>query len=143
MVAHILRIIEATTSDLASALSIYFLNPEREHNWWVEFGEAHLSGALEIVYGQPAQELMKPLRLALAGVVDATLFWLLAQPSFREALESENWRIWLPKVLADVVEYRHIKDTLSPRRMTIVPEDVYLDSLMAHPALKGALNAVI
>lgn len=140
---HILQIIEATTSDLSSALSIYFLNPGREHNWWVEFGEAHLSGALEIVYGQPAQELMKPLRLAIAGVVDATLFWLLAQQPFREALESESWRIWLPKVLADVVEYRHIKDSLSPRRMTVVPEDVYLDSLMAHPALKGALNAVI
>lgn len=143
MVTHILRVVEATTVDLSSALAIYFLNPEKEHNWWVEFGEAHLNGAFEIVYGQPAQDLMKPLRIALAGVVDATLFWLLAQQPFREKLETESWKAWLPHVLADVVEYRHMRETMGSQLMTVVPEDSYLDNMLTHPALKGALKAII
>lgn len=143
MATHILRVVEATADDLSRALTICFLNPDKERNWWVEFGEAHLGGALEIVYGQPAQELMRPMRMALAAVVDATLFWLIAQPSFREVLDTEGWKVWLPLVLADVVEFRRMRDTLGADRMTIVPNDAYMESLLAHPALRGSPGAII
>lgn len=143
MVAHILRVVEATANDLSMVLSTHFLDPDKETNWWVEFGEAHVSGAVEIIYGQPSQELMKPMRMALARVMDATLFWLLAQKAFRQQLESPRWKVWLPKVLADLVEFRQLRDATGLRPMTIVPDESLLDELLGNLAVKDTSNVIV
>ena len=143
MMAHILRIVEATANELAKSLAAHFLNAEKEENWWVEFGEAHLGGAFDIIYNQNAQDLMKPMRLALAGVLDATLFWLMAQQPFRHKMESEEWQGWLPRLLADLVEFRQMRDATRLDTSTLVPDESVLEALFTGQAASKETSDVV
>ena len=68
----------------------------------------HIHDALEITYGESQQALMKPMRLALAGVLDASIFWLVSYPLFVELTASAMWQRHSQAILDDQSEYRQL-----------------------------------
>uniref|UniRef100_A0A0B7JXB4 BTB domain-containing protein n=3 Tax=Bionectria ochroleuca TaxID=29856 RepID=A0A0B7JXB4_BIOOC len=135
MVAHILRVIENTANDLARMITSRVLDHEGQSIWWFDFGPNHLYGALDIMYGQSSQELMKPFRLAMGGIFDATLFWLLARPQFVHQLASQEWMVWMPRILADQIEYRQLRERSYSWTGSVIPDDAALDTLLANDTL--------
>lgn len=66
----------------------------------------NLLSALNIIHDEPCSRLMKPMRLALAGVLHACLPSLLLQPVFIELLSLPDWQRHSSAIAADQVEYR-------------------------------------
>lgn len=106
MVTQLLRIVDDTAVKLGAVTTTQYLNQSLEGD---ELGSSvtHLHNALELLYREPSQDLVRPLRLAMAGVLDAMLFWLISQADFLDFVR-KRWSHLLPKIATDQAEYRRI-----------------------------------
>ncbi|KAJ4130886.1 hypothetical protein NW768_006425 [Fusarium equiseti] len=106
MANHLLRVVENTSIEIATIIQRYYLHRDIDCSSWVQFSW-HYQTALEVVFrGQPLK-LMMPMRLAMASILDAMLFWLARQPLFVSELKSAWWKI-LQMSMADIAEYKRL-----------------------------------
>ncbi|GKU03761.1 hypothetical protein FLAG1_08281 [Fusarium langsethiae] len=73
---------------------------------WVQFSW-HYQTALEVIVREQPQKLMVPMRLAMASILDAMLFWLARQPLFVSELKSSWWKI-MQMSMPDIAEYKRL-----------------------------------
>lgn len=144
MVTHMLRIVEDTASNLTLTLTNrYFEAAARGDRCTIDFSECHLRDALWLTYTQRAQVLMQPMRLAMASILDATLFWLLPQPAFQVELCKRPWSDWLQMILMDQIEYRQRLVKVHTHAGSTILDEKELDALLANEELRETANVVI
>lgn len=68
----------------------------------------HLCDTIDIVYGEQSQESMRPIRLGIASILDAAIFWMIVQPSFYELITSDVWRRHEEAIASDAHEMRRL-----------------------------------
>lgn len=93
----------------------------------------HLCNCMGILYSQEENRTLDPMRLAIAGVVDATLFYLMRYPSFVDLMRT-NWRPFLPSVCADQARYRHARGDFDRPQRTGLPDEATLGVLFDEEA---------
>lgn len=103
MVSHVVAIVEYTSTQLQRLLRTQV--DQHDPNWNVAFS-VHLHHALLVTYEETSRELMKPMRMALASVMDVSISYLILQPAFLELTRSEAWRRHGAAISWDMVEYR-------------------------------------
>jgi hypothetical protein len=124
MIHKVLELVYKTTTALRSTVQDHLSDPHRRQS----LGDAaafvvHLHDALELTYGEHRQELMKPMRLALAGVLDASLFWLVSYPLFLDLVSSPMWKRHAQAISDDQFEYRRLLTKYPTRRGRITPSE--------------------
>ncbi|KAL7926665.1 hypothetical protein ACQKWADRAFT_281029 [Trichoderma austrokoningii] len=105
MAVRILAILEDTARHLTSHLSVHYIYKD------IDFRTSksvliYFINSVDILYSEPLFELMKPIRHALAGILDAILPYMLRTPSFPEVMSLPSWKRWSSAIAADQVEYR-------------------------------------
>ncbi|KAM0423239.1 hypothetical protein ACHAPD_001711 [Fusarium lateritium] len=74
---------------------------------WKTPSGADVLTALEVIVREQPQKLMVPMRLAMASILDAMLFWLARQPLFVSELKSSWWKI-MQMSMPDIAEYKRL-----------------------------------
>lgn len=111
LVTYLVRIVEETASHLKEGLANQRWMQWNEDDWNVGFA-VHLHHAILITYEETAQDLMEPMRMALAAVVDASLSHLIGKPGFVAFVASVAWQRHGPAVSDDLVRFRQRISTL-------------------------------
>lgn len=127
LASHLLRIVEDTAMELGNLVKAQYLDRFLSYTEWVQF-QWHYQSALEIIYHDRHSRLMSPIRLAIAGVLDALLFWLIRQPAFLELLQT-TWRRLLRSTVLDIAEYRDLITSLNPHAIRSVSTEAELRQL--------------
>ncbi|KAL7928098.1 hypothetical protein V8C35DRAFT_318948 [Trichoderma chlorosporum] len=128
MASRILSILEDTAKDLATYLNAYYICKEMDYNTSRSIA-TYFTNSIDILYSEPLFELMKPMRHALAGLLDALLPSLLRQPYFPEILSMPSWKRWSAAIAADQVEYRTALGHYRPATESILPNELELEAL--------------
>ncbi|KAL6854595.1 hypothetical protein J3F83DRAFT_754149 [Trichoderma novae-zelandiae] len=128
MASRILAILEETAKDLATYLNSYFIYREMDFKTSKSMATYFVS-SLDILYSEPLFELTKPIRQALAGILDALLPSLLRQPYFPEMLCMPVWKRWSAAIAADQVEYRAALGHGPSATESILPTETELEAL--------------
>ncbi|PTB71184.1 hypothetical protein M440DRAFT_1406722 [Trichoderma longibrachiatum ATCC 18648] len=128
MASRILGILEETARDLAGYLNSYFIYREMDFKTSKSMAFYFVS-SLDILYSEPLFELMKPIRQALAGILDALLPSLLRQPYFPEMLCMPGWKRWSAAIAADQVEYRAALGRGPSATESVLPTEAELKAL--------------
>ncbi|UKZ79216.1 hypothetical protein TrVFT333_006966 [Trichoderma virens FT-333] len=128
MASRILSILEDTTKDVSKYLNTYYIYKEMDCKTSRSIA-AHFINSLDILYSEPLFELMKPMRHALAGLLDALLPSLLRQPYFPELLSMPSWKRWSAAIAADQVEYRTAIGHYRSPTESILPSELELEAL--------------
>jgi hypothetical protein len=106
MASHLLRVIESTSSELGALIRRDHVSQKLDCSQWVQFSW-HYQGALDIIIrGQP-QKLMVPMRLAMASILDAVLFWVVRHPLFASDLKA-SWQRMLQNSMHYIAEYKQL-----------------------------------
>jgi hypothetical protein len=107
-----------------------------DYNEWMRFS-FHYHNALMILYYYQPQDLMSPMRLAMASVLDAVLFWLVGQTVFNPS----NWQNVYQTLMADQAEYRRLLRDINPSMTSPVAPEAVLKKLIegnkGYPRGKG------
>lgn len=104
MMHYVLNKIKSRARDLrAELVSISLKHGEQAVGQFFHYSYAHLQDAFDIAYAQADQDVMKPLRLALAYVWDRVAPFLMCHSSATEA-----WKAHQGKVMLDVLEFRRL-----------------------------------
>jgi hypothetical protein len=106
MAKHLLRVVENTSVEIGAVIRRYYLHRDIDCSSWVQFSW-HYQTALEVIVREQPQKLMLPMRLAMASILDAMLFWLARQPLFVSELKSSWWKI-LQMSMPDIAEYKRL-----------------------------------
>ncbi|RGP60123.1 hypothetical protein FLONG3_10990 [Fusarium longipes] len=106
MAKHLLRVVENTAMEITTVIRRYYLHRDMDCSSWVQFSW-HYQTALEVIVREQPQNLMLPMRLAMASILDAMLFWLVRQPLFVSELKSSWWKI-LQMSMPDIAEYKRL-----------------------------------
>ncbi|KAG8675185.1 hypothetical protein FPOAC2_01232 [Fusarium poae] len=106
MAKHLLRVVENTSIEIGSFIRRHYLHRDIDCSSWVQFSW-HYQTALEVIVREQPQKLMVPMRLAMASILDAMLFWLARQPLFVSELKSSWWRI-MQMSMPDIAEYKRL-----------------------------------
>ncbi|PTB67160.1 hypothetical protein BBK36DRAFT_1168655 [Trichoderma citrinoviride] len=128
MASRILGILEETAKDLAAYLNSYFIYREMDFKTSKSMA-TYFVNSLDILYSEPLFELMKPIRQALAGILDALLPSLLRQPYFPEMLCMPGWKRWSAAIAADQVEYRAALGHGPSATESVLPTETELEAL--------------
>ncbi|KAH0491431.1 hypothetical protein TgHK011_002864 [Trichoderma gracile] len=128
MASRILGILEETAKDLAAYLNSYFIYREMDFKTSKSMA-TYFVASLDILYSEPLFELMKPIRQALAGILDALLPSLLRQPYFPEMLCMPGWKRWSAAIAADQVEYRAALGHGPSATESVLPTEAELKAL--------------
>ncbi|KAK1249078.1 hypothetical protein MKX07_002594 [Trichoderma sp. CBMAI-0711] len=128
MASRILGILEETAKDLAAYLNSYFIYREMDFKTSKSMAN-YFVNSLDILYSEPLFELMKPIRQALAGILDALLPSLLRQPYFPEMLCMPGWKRWSAAIAADQVEYRAALGHGPSATESVLPTEAELKAL--------------
>lgn len=128
MASRILAILEETARDLATHLNAYYIYKEMDFKTSRSIAN-YFVNSLDILYSEPLFELMKPIRQALAGILDALLPSLLRQPYFPEMLSLPSWKRWSAAIAADQVEYRTALGHYRSPTESILPSESELEAL--------------
>ncbi|KAH6608776.1 hypothetical protein Trco_002122 [Trichoderma cornu-damae] len=128
MASRILAIMEETARHLATYLSVHYIYREMEAKT-IRSMATYFVNAADILYSEPLFELMKPMRHALAGILDALLPSLLRQPYFPEVLNMPPWKRWSAAIAADQVEYRMALGHFRSSAESALPSELELEAL--------------
>jgi hypothetical protein len=128
MAMRILTILEETAKHLTDYLSVHYIYKDMEckTSKSVLF---YFVSSVDILYSEPLFELMKPIRHALAGILDALLPYMLRQPSFPEMMSLPSWKRWSAAIAADQVEYRTALGQFRSPEESILPSETELEAL--------------
>ena len=138
MVAHVLRLVEAAVADMKGIISAVEPGAEHRRSCWVtSYTEDHLWDALVLVYSQANQKLMRPMRMAMAAVVDLVFILLLPRRNLRRQLHEGAWQWLLPRILADQIEYLRVSDDRASRIAMEATGDAAIDMLLADDDLRS------
>ncbi|KAM0437707.1 hypothetical protein ACHAPT_002072 [Fusarium lateritium] len=127
MASYLLQIVEDTSSQLGRLVDTEYLYRTLECSEWTQFSW-YYQGALEILVHERSKKLMMPMRLALAGVLDAILFWLMRQPLFLSVLQT-TWQGILQTSVLDIAEYRQLMRDANPYSNSPLPNEAALGKL--------------
>lgn len=134
LVVKVLEVVEETARQLSEIIKNHHENAQRGPILWaLGFTEDHLLDALELIYEQPSQELMKPMRIVMAAVLDNSLLWLLQRPSFQKRIENDAWNRQMNHFLRDLVEYRILKQRL--QNGSVIPGTSAIDEMLNRDAI--------
>ncbi|KAL6690181.1 hypothetical protein J3F84DRAFT_389943 [Trichoderma pleuroticola] len=128
MASRILSILQDTTKDVSKYLNAYYIYKEMDYKTSRSIATCFIN-SIDILYSEPLFELMKPMRHALAGLLDALLPSLLRQPYFPEILCMPSWKRWSAAIAADQVEYRTALGHYRPSTESILPSELELGAL--------------
>lgn len=128
MASRILSILEDTSKDLSTYLNAYYIYKEMDYKTSRSIA-TYFINSIDILYSEPLFELMKPMRHALAGLLDALLPSLLRQPYFPEILCMPSWKRWSAAIAADQVEYRTALGQYRSSTESILPSELELGAL--------------
>ncbi|KAH7171173.1 hypothetical protein EDB81DRAFT_709748 [Dactylonectria macrodidyma] len=130
MAAHLLRIVEKTSTDLATLVTTDYFHRNMNNSELMDFSW-HFQNALDILYNERCHKLMMPMRLAMAGLLDATLFWLARQPGFIHLLQT-TWQRFPQTILLDQAEYRRLVKQRNGTPKSPVPNEAALEKLFGN-----------
>ncbi|KAH7163281.1 hypothetical protein B0J13DRAFT_601818 [Dactylonectria estremocensis] len=130
MAAHLLRIVEKTSAELATLVTTDYLHRNLNDSELMDFSW-HFQNALDILYNERCHHLMMPMRLAMAGLLDATLFWLVRQPGFIHLLQT-TWQRFPQTILLDQAEYRRLVKQRNGTTKSPVPNEAALEKLFGN-----------
>ncbi|PHH82010.1 hypothetical protein CDD82_7327 [Ophiocordyceps australis] len=87
------------------------------HNGGLSSGDCcmfafHMANAFSVAYGHPRSDLIAPLRLALAGLLDVVLPLMVQQPPVIDLLSSSTWRRYSTAVTRDLDCHRRRRSEL-------------------------------
>lgn len=134
LVTTVLEVVEETARVLSEAIKQCHENTQRGPILWaLGFTEDHLLDALELIYEQPSQELMKPMRLVMAAVLDNSLLWLLQRSSLQKRIGNDEWTRQMDRFLGDIVEYRTVKAKL--QNGSVIPDGFAIDEMLEQDAI--------
>ncbi|KAH6898807.1 hypothetical protein B0T10DRAFT_543726 [Thelonectria olida] len=125
LAARLLQNVEKTCKELGKLVVTWsYLGRPMDYHEWMRFS-FHYHNALDILYYYGTQDLMVPMRLAMASVFDATLFWLVGQPVFNPS----SWANVYPTLMLDLAEYRRLLRDSNPSMNSPVAPDAVLNKL--------------
>ncbi|KAF7560864.1 hypothetical protein G7046_g3303 [Stylonectria norvegica] len=124
---HLLRIVETTATELGTLSADNYHHRDLSLNEWTAFSWC-FSNVFDIIYHHGPQRLMKPMRMAVASVLDATLFWMLQHPMMLGILRT-TWHIHLPNISADHAEYRVLRGRLDANVVAGISDQTSLNQL--------------
>lgn len=128
MAVRILAILEETARHLTSYLSVHYIYKDMDFKTSKSV-LIYFVNSVDILYSEPLFELMKPIRHALAGILDALLPYMLRQPSFPEMMSLPSWKRWSAAIAADQVEYRTALGRFRSPEESIIPSETELEAL--------------
>ncbi|KAF4342601.1 hypothetical protein FBEOM_3458 [Fusarium beomiforme] len=106
MASQLLRMVENTSTELGALIQRGYIYENMDCSEWIHFS-CHYQSALDIIIrGQP-QKLMIPMRLAMASILDAVLFWVVRHPLFTKELKA-SWQGILQISMHDIAEYKQL-----------------------------------
>lgn len=125
LAARLLQSVERTAKKLGILVTTDRLYQPMDNEEWSQFSW-HYRNALDMVYMQSLpKHLMMPMRLAIASVIDATLFWLAAQPVFN----TMNWQHVYTTLMLDQAEYRRLMMQCNPSMSSPIASEAVLKKL--------------
>lgn len=128
MAVRILAILEETARHLTSYLSVHYIYNDMDCKTSKSV-MVYFVNSIDILYSEPLFELMKPIRHALAGILDALLPYMLRQPSFPEIMNLPSWKRWSAAIAADQIEYRTALGCFRSPEESILPSGTELEAL--------------
>ncbi|KAL6911113.1 hypothetical protein GGI43DRAFT_37662 [Trichoderma evansii] len=128
MAVRILAILEETARHLTSYLSVHYIYKDMDFKTSKSI-LIYFVNSVDILYSEPLFELMKPIRHALAGILDAILPYMLRQQSFPEIMSLPSWKRWSAAIAADQVEYRTALGCFRSPEESILPSETELEAL--------------
>ncbi|KAF4448956.1 hypothetical protein FALBO_16729 [Fusarium albosuccineum] len=90
----------------------------------------HYRSALGILYHERPKRLMMPMRLAMASVLDAVVYWLIRQPLFLSVIRT-TWEEVLQTAVLDIAEYRRLLREANPYTNSVLPNEAAIKKLFA------------
>ncbi|PTB47193.1 uncharacterized protein TrAFT101_003375 [Trichoderma asperellum] len=128
MAVRILAILEETARHLTSYLSVHYIYRDMDFKTSKSV-LIYFVNSVDILYSEPLFELMKPIRHALAGILDALLPYMLRQPSFPEIMNLPSWKRWSAAIAADQVEYRTALGRFRSPEESNLPSETEMEAL--------------
>ncbi|KAM0345278.1 hypothetical protein ACHAPU_006677 [Fusarium lateritium] len=125
LASHLLCEVENTAVELGTLIQREYLRRTLDYAQWVQFSW-HYESALELILQEKPRQLMVPMKLAMASVLDAIIFWVVKQPLFNTELRS-SWSRIIQKSLYDVSEYKQLQRTAL--HTTLLPREAVLREL--------------
>ncbi|PHH64161.1 hypothetical protein CDD81_4908 [Ophiocordyceps australis] len=83
----------------------------------------HMANALSVAYGYLRSDLIAPLRLALAGLLNVVLPLMVQQPPVIDLLSSSTWRRYSTAVTRDLNRHRRSEPCTLQSQIKDVPRD--------------------
>ncbi|UPK98158.1 hypothetical protein LCI18_009093 [Fusarium solani-melongenae] len=128
MISYLLRIVEDTSVQLGRVVRAEYLHRPLECSEWNQFSW-YYQAALDILAWERSKKLVRPMRLALASVLDAILFWLMRQPLFVSVLQT-TWHKVLRASVMDIAEYRQLTRDANPFTNSALPDELALRKML-------------
>ncbi|KAF5660959.1 hypothetical protein FHETE_8624 [Fusarium heterosporum] len=125
LASHLLREVENTAVELGTLIQGEYLRQNLDCAQWVQFSW-HFENALELILQEKPDQLMMPMKLAMASILDAIIFWVVKQPLFNSELRS-SWRRIMQKSLRDIAEYKQLQR--NALHTTLLPREAVLREL--------------
>lgn len=128
MISYLLRIVEDTSVQLGRVVRAEYLHRPLGCSEWNQFSW-HYQAAMGVLLWERSKKLMRPMRLALASVLDAILFWLLRQPLFVSVLQT-TWHKVLRASVMDIAEYRQLTRDANPFTNSALPDEAEIRKIL-------------
>lgn len=125
LASYILRNVENASVELGNLIQGEYLHRSLDCSQWVQFSW-HYQRALDIVLRQQPRKLMMPMRLAMASILDAVIFWVVRQSLYTTELGS-SWHGIIQSSMRDIAEYKQLQR--SALRSNILPSEAVLREL--------------
>lgn len=145
MVLHILRLVEKATTNLPEIIRTEFVGEPDVGELKTHAGvfiQRYLRDALDLIYSQRNQDLMRPMRMVVAQLLDTVLLFLLRDRQFVSKLFMTEWQHWIHKLLHDQIEYRRIM-AASGMVESLVPSEAAIEALLDNEELREWADIII
>jgi hypothetical protein len=125
LASYILRNVENASVELGNLIQGEYLHRTLNCSQWVQFSW-HYQRALDIVLRQQPRKLMMPMRLAMASILDAVIFWVVRQSLYTTEL-GMSWHGIIQSSMRDIAEYKQLQR--SALRTSLFPNEAVLREL--------------
>ncbi|CAJ0546132.1 Ff.00g096050.m01.CDS01 [Fusarium sp. VM40] len=125
LASYIIRNVENASVELGNLIQGEYLHRSLDCSQWVQFSW-HYQRALDIVLRQQPRKLMMPMRLAMASILDAVIFWVVRQSLYTTELGS-SWHGIIQSSMRDIAEYKQLQR--SAQRNSVLPSEAVLRGL--------------
>ncbi|KAM0337290.1 hypothetical protein ACHAPQ_003227 [Fusarium lateritium] len=115
LASYILRNVETASVGLGNLIQGEYLHRSLNCSQWVQFSW-HYQRALDIVLRQKPRKLMMPMRLAMASILDAVIFWVVRQSLYSTEL-GHSWQVIIQSSMRDIAEYKQLQRSILRNRL--------------------------